>query len=140
MPRKSERFYQPEAEREISMSEGTTSSSVKLNVVSFPLTNPAPVPAGGPESPSIQNNNSRNLKQKEKSRRKLRKANVKDKKRINSIIFTGKKIIYVPISFFLLKAYYGIDGTKRFQKMDKNPPRNAKEELRKSSGDHETQA
>ena len=140
MPRKSERFYQPEAEREISMSEGTTSSSVKLNVVSFPLTNPAPVPAGGPESPSIQNNKSRNLKQKEKSRRKLRKAKVKDKKRINSIIFTGKKIIYVPISFFLLKAYYGIDGTKRFQKMDKNPPRNAKEELRKSSGDHGTQA
>ena len=40
--------------------------------------------------------------------------------------------------FFLLKAYYGIDGTKRFQKMDKNPPRNAKEELRKSSGDHGT--
>ena len=122
------------------MSEGTTSSSVKLNVVSFPLTNPVPVPAGGPESPSIQNNNSRNLKQKEKSRRKLRKANVKDKKRINSIIFTGKKIIYVSISFFLLKAYYGIDGTKRFQKMDKNPPRNAKEELRKSSEDHGTQA
>ena len=26
------------------------------------------------------------------------------------------------------------------KKMDKNPPRNAKEELRKSSGDHGTQA
>ena len=65
----SERVYQPEAEREISTSKATTSSSVKLNVVSFPLKNPAPVPAGGTESPSIQNNSSRNIKQKEQSRK-----------------------------------------------------------------------
>ena len=78
------------------------------------------VPWGGAVSSSIERNDSkdahRNLKKKKKENHKeeeLRYVNATNWEEINNIIPTQMKITQTSTP---IKAYYGIDGTKRFQR------------------------